>query len=77
MSDLDFNSLFGDSTVDYACPKCKANIPVALNDVNKSVICPSCGVKIEFQKDENFDNSVDKVNDSLKDLKNTLDSFGK
>ncbi len=77
MSDLNFESLFGDSTVDFTCPKCKTEIPVKLKDAGKTIVCPKCNVEIELQKDENFDKSVNEVNDSLQDIENTLDNFGK
>ncbi len=77
MSDLNFDSLFGDSAIDYDCPKCKAKIPITLNDVGETITCPKCGVKIEFQKYDSFDKSIDEVNNSLKDLNNTLNNLGK
>ena len=77
MSDINFNSMFGDINIDYTCPKCKSEIPITLNDAGKTITCPKCNVEIELQKDESFDKSVDDANDSLKEFEDTLNNFGK
>jgi len=37
MSDLNFDSIFGDINIDYTCPKCKSEIPITLNDAGKTI----------------------------------------
>lgn len=77
MSNLDFNSLFGNSSVDINCPKCSKQFAIKLNQVNSTVTCPNCNVKISLNKDNSFDKSVNSVDKSLRDLKKTLNNFGK
>lgn len=77
MSNLDFNSLFGDSKLEVTCPKCHSKFPFAVKEVGSSVICPHCSSPIDLVKDKSFDKSVKSVNNSLKDLEDTLKNFGK
>lgn len=77
MSDLDFNSLFGDSEIEINCPECNAKISITLNDVGKTIVCPKCSTEITLNKDNSFDESVKSVDESLKDFERTLEDFGK
>jgi len=77
MSDLNFDSLYGDAEIDIDCPSCEKSLTISLSQIGSSVTCPNCSVKIDLQKDENFDSSVEDTNKALSDLEKTLDSFGK
>lgn len=74
---LDFNSLFGDASLDYDCPKCNSSISFKISDVGGVIACPNCKVEIQLNADDDFDDTVDSVNDSLSELENTLNNFGK
>lgn len=74
---LDFNSLFGDTSLNYDCPKCNSSISFNFSDVGGIIVCPNCKVEIQLNPDDNFDESVDSVNNSLSELEDTLANFGK
>jgi len=77
MSDLNFNSLFGDASLDMDCPKCNSKVPFTLKDAGKTIKCPNCSVKIQLDKSDDFDKSAKDVDSSLNELNNTLKNFGK
>jgi len=66
VSDLNFNYLFGDRTIDCTCPNCKTEIAITLRDAEKTITCPICGAEIELQQDETFDKSIDEINNLSK-----------
>lgn len=74
---LDFNSLFGDASLDYDCPKCKTSISFKLSDVGGIIVCPKCKVEIQLNPSDDFDESVESVDNSLSELEDVLNSFGK
>ena len=74
---LDFNSLFGDASLNYDCPKCNSSISFKISDVGSIITCPNCKVEIQLNAADDFDDTVDSVNDSLAELEDTLNSFGK
>lgn len=74
---LNFESLFGDASLNYDCPKCQANIPFKLSDVGGIITCPGCKFKIQLNPSDDFDETIDSVNDSLADLQKSFSNFGK
>ena len=74
MSDLDYDSLFGDSEIKINCPECNAEISITLNDAGKTIVCPKCSAEITLNKNNSFDESVKSVDESLKDFEKTLES---
>lgn len=81
---LNFDSLFGDASLNYDCPKCNSSISFKFSDVGGVIACPNCKVEIQLNPADDFDESVNSVNDSLSefedtlsDLKNTFAKFGK
>ena len=77
MSDLDFNSLFGDSTLDMNCPNCNSKVTFKIKDVGKTIKCKHCSTEITLSKDASYNKSVKSVDKSLKELEKTLKNFGK
>lgn len=77
MSDLSFESLFGDASLEIDCPECGALVPFNFNDVGGIIKCPNCSTEIQLDKADNFDESVESVNNSLEDFEKTLKNFGK
>lgn len=77
MSNLDFNSLFGDAEIDFECPNCENNIVISINQIGTSVICSNCNVQIDLEKDSNFDNSISETDSALQELDETFKNFGK
>lgn len=74
---LNFESLFGDASLNYDCPKCHTNIPFKLSDVGSVITCFGCNFKIQLNPSDEFDETIDSVNDSLAELEDTLASFNK
>lgn len=77
MSDLNFDSLFGDAEIDFECPECGHKLTISLNDIGSSIKCPGCSVAINLEKDDSFDDERDSINNSLEELEDTLNNFGK
>lgn len=77
MSNLNFNNMFGNTSIDFECPKCNNTIAITLNQAGSTVVCPACNVSIKLEKDDSFDDSISDVNYSLNELSNTLKNFGK
>lgn len=77
MSDIDLMSSIRNHTLEMDCPNCNAKVPFTLNNAGKSIECPNCKVKINLDKSNDFDKSIDSVNDSVKELENTFKNFGK
>ena len=65
---LNFNSIFNNLELSYECPKCNSNINFALSDSINAVTCGECGVKIEFDKSDDFQNSIECINKLLSDF---------
>lgn len=74
---LDFNSLFGNACLDYDCPKCKNSISFKLSDVGGIIVCPNCKTEIQLNPSDDFSENMDSVTDSLSELEDTLNNFGK
>lgn len=74
---LNLESLFGDASLNYDCPKCQTNIPFKLSDVGSIITCPGCKFKIQLNQADNFDETVDSVNDSLSELEDTFSDLQK
>lgn len=77
MSDFDLMSLIGNDTLEMNCPNCNAKVPFTLNSAGKSIECPQCKVKINLNKSNDFDENIDTTKDSLKELEETINNFGK
>ena len=74
---LDFLSLFGDADLDYKCPECNSDIAFKLSEVGSTIVCPNCSVQIQLNPSEDYDESVESVNESLSELEDTFKNFGK
>lgn len=74
---LNFNDVFGKANVDISCPKCNRKFSIKLNQVGKTVTCPSCRASIELRESNDSKRSIRNIDKSLKDLDKTLKNFGK
>lgn len=77
MSKTDFNSLFGDSTIDFKCPSCNHKVKVSLKQLGTVVKCPHCSVNIELEKDAGYNKATKDVDKSLKDFEKSLNNLFK
>jgi ribosomal protein S27E len=71
MSDLDFNDLFGDDSLDFECPNCSNDFQITINQAGTTVTCPHCNAEIALQKGDAFDtidNSLNELNETFKNL---------
>lgn len=44
--------------IKYKCPVCNENVIIKLSDVDKTIRCPKCNLKINVKKDANFDKNL-------------------
>ncbi len=64
---LNFNSIFNNLELNCECPGCNSNILFKLSDSSDAVNCSECGVKIQFNKSDEFQNSINSINKLLSD----------
>lgn len=75
MSNLNFQSLFGDAELDLDCPNCSHNIPFTMDQVGTIIKCPNCSVEIDLQKSDEYDEVTDSINESLEELDDIFENL--
>lgn len=76
LSNLNFNSLFGDADIEIDCPECNEVFTIKLSQVGSTVECPHCSVNINLEKDASFDDEVATANNALSEFDEALRNFG-
>lgn len=47
----DFMNELNHFAFDVECPECNCSFEISVNDIGKSVTCPSCGVNIAIESE--------------------------
>lgn len=71
-------SLFDGSPIELSCPKCGHKFSERLGKLktNPQIPCGGCGVPIQIEADS-LNTALGQVDESLADLRRTIDSFNK
>lgn len=80
MSKLDFNSVFGDKTLDFECPACKHTFKVKVSKISKDgslITCLACNQDIEVTQDESAKKAISNINNGFKKLDKSLNRLKK
>lgn len=70
----------GNIRISFKCPECGFSNSVTLNQVQQgqTIICSGCQGNIKLvDKDASTKRATEQINDSLDDLKNTIDKFNR
>jgi peptide subunit release factor 1 (eRF1) len=71
---------WGKEKIDSSCPECNYKNKVPFKDFakEKTIICAGCGQEIKLKDHNNSTKkSIQSVNDSIKDLNNTIKKISK
>jgi peptide subunit release factor 1 (eRF1) len=66
--------------ISFKCPECEFSNSVTLNQVQQgqTIICSGCHGNIKLvDKDASTKRATEQINDSLNDLKDTIDKFNR
>lgn len=70
----------GNIRISFKCPECGFSNSVTLNQVQQgqTIICSGCHNNIKLvDKDASTKRATEQINDSLDDLKDTIDKFNR
>ncbi|NEZ84521.1 hypothetical protein EXN54_20105 [Clostridium botulinum] len=72
MSKLTFDSLFGDTDLDFDCPNCNHKITFKMNRVGSTIKCPNCSKEIILEENEDYSDTKTSLDESLNELNDLL-----